>query len=163
PTPSMPTTEVPHGWSESGLFQGSKGITFPEARIFPIRVHKLSGATDIYAASQLITFPFVLRGALLWVPASPIAASSDGDVDMRIGFDNAANATAFNSGVSIFYPQTQGNSVYCPQQINLGPLWLPWQEGHCYITAHAFSLGGATNVDCVCMAYISPLDDYLGA
>lgn len=160
---SMPTTAVPEGWTPSGIFTGETGYTFPQARILSIPVQKLAGTTDIYAASTVIPFPFVIRNVFMWAPAAAIGGSSDGVMDVRVGQDTAANATAFGSGVSILYPPAAPRLIYCPLAVTLGELWVPFAEGHQYILVHAQSLAGATNIQLVCMVGISPLDDFIGA
>lgn len=161
-TAMMPTTEIPEAFSQSGIFQGSQGYNFPAARVLSVPVQKLSGTTDIYAASTIIPFPFVIRNLLLWAPAQTIGGGSDGVMDVRVGADPAANATAFGGGQGIFYPAAAPRSIYCPSAVFLGELWIPFAEGHLYILAHASSLVGATNIQCVCVAGISPLDDFIG-
>lgn len=160
---NMPTTSVPEAWTPSGLFPGQTGYTFPQARILSIPVQKLAGTTDIYAASTVIPFPFVVRSCVMWAPASVIGGSSDGVMDVRVGQDTAANATAFGSGVSILYPPAVPRLIYCPLPVTLGELWVPFAEGHQFMLVHAQSLGGATNIQLVCMVGISPLDDFIGA
>lgn len=162
-TPSMPTTEIPEAWSPSGIFQGSSGYAFPNPRILAVPIQKLAGATDIYSTSHIITFPFVIRSLMMWVPASTIGASSDGTMEVRVGPDNTQTAAGFATGIPVTYPMAQQRPVYCPIPLSFGELWVPFSEAHMYIQVHAFSLGGATNVQLICLAGITPLDDYLGA
>lgn len=148
--------------SPGGNYQGSVGFSASAPRILPVLIQRLAGAADFYAASTLIPFPFILRSLYLWAPQTSGLSTSDGTIDPRYGTDNTLTAAAFNQAESLLFSPGIPRSIYCASPVSFAGLWEPFPEGHVYLLAHCASLGGATNIQCVCWAGITPMADIEG-
>jgi hypothetical protein len=165
PPPSVPPTQtvsVPIFYeSPGGEYQGTRGYAQPQERILPILIQRLLGNTDFYASAPRLNFPFVIRSISVWAPALTIGASSDGTISLVTTLDPANTAAAYNAGQPIL-PIGQGDrAIYCPSIVSLGGLWMPYPEGHLGFVAHCLSAAAATNILCVCVIGITPLDDLM--